>query len=385
MAAPLLVTPGCSSWARCSGSSHGWAASCTGARLVWGSARSARSAPGWMPSPWGTTDAVLSPGALGKELHLRLGSVGGRLEMLHLEGGTRWQRRGQKEPSKCWRGVMEEEEGLLCASREAGGAVSGGWTKVCLLLMGPVGGQRQQSRVQEGSCLAVGLRGVTASPLGTVALCSRTQGLCAERAAGTQCPTGQEKPVPGWGPRRGGSPCSHTPACSCSPPWHCRPGPPCLCPAARHRLISPGARSRCADALVPAPNSQPLALGIAFLEQLREGEQPGLPNARGECHPGPGAWLWVHRRRANNHPKSWPWGRGASGATQAPGNRAGQPPVYLCPCPGAEWPLQPCSGSTASCRVLERGAGVEVMGCGGASGRITWPPCKALGLSVLFL
>lgn len=59
--------------------------------------------------------------------------------------------------------------------------------------------------------------------------------------------------------------------CSYTSPQHCRPRPPRLCPAVRHRLISPGARSRCADALVPASNSQLLALTATFLEQRRRG------------------------------------------------------------------------------------------------------------------
>lgn len=165
--------------------------------------------------------------------------------------------------------------------------------------------------------------------LGTVAWCSRMHGRCVCRESGGHAlPHGAGAACPG-GPTEGGSHSSHTPAWSCTSPWHRRPGPPYLCPAMRHRLISPGARSRCADALVPAPDSQPPALAAAFLEQLREGRSSQdclmrrvnvtLPQALLPT----GSWQWVHCHRVNSRPKIQPWGRDASGATLAPGHRAG--------------------------------------------------------------
>lgn len=64
---------------------------------------------------------------------------------------------------------------------------------------------------------------------------------------------------------KGQSCCSHTLVYSCTSPWH--------------HLISPDAHSHRADALFPAPNSQPSALTATG---AAEGgmEQPGLPNHR---------------------------------------------------------------------------------------------------------
>lgn len=160
---------------------------------------------------------------------------------------------------------MEEEE-------EAGGAVFAGWRNVCVLLMGLVGGQGEQRSVQEGSCAVVRLRGVTVRR--TFGDCVTVQSdawrrVCGEsgnhalsHGTGVTCPVGAK-----------GGHLVLTLVCSCNSPRHCWPGPPCPCPAAQHRQISPGARSRCADALVPAPDSQLPALADAFLEQLREGQK----------------------------------------------------------------------------------------------------------------
>lgn len=67
-----------------------------------------------------------------------------------------------------------------------------------------------------------------------------------------------------------GSPCFRALVCSCTPPWPHQSGPTGAAQQQRS-LISLGARSRCADALFPAPNSQQPALTTAFLGQLREG------------------------------------------------------------------------------------------------------------------
>lgn len=252
---------------------------------------------------------------------------------------------------------MEEEEELLCVSQEAGGAVFGGWSEVYVLLMGLKGGQGERRNVR-----------------GT---------MCAERVGDVHGPTGWEQPVPRWGT----SPCSHTLVYSCTSPWPCRPRPPYLCPTAQHCLISPGARSRCADALVPAPDSQPLALAAAFLEQLREGwhsqdclkhgvnvtlPQALIPAGRGCAKPALGQrCLWS---RTGSRAPGWARSVAASSVVFAPA--LGQ--KNLC---GVLWQRP---GRTMSCRVLERGAGVEVMGCGRRSRPIAWPRCRAQALSVLF-
>lgn len=173
-----------------------------------------------------------------------------------------------------------------------------------VLLMGLVRGQGEQRSVQEGSCPAMGLRGGhCASHLWGPWHCAvGCMVLCVQREWETcTAPWGRSSLSRG-GQGKGSSPCSHTLVCSCTSPWHCWPRPPCLCPAARHRLISPGACSCCADALVPAPNSQPPALAAAFLEQLREGRssQDCLTRRVNVTLPlallRAGAWLWVHRR-----------------------------------------------------------------------------------------
>lgn len=136
---------------------------------------------------------------------------------------------------------------------------------------GPGEGMGEQRGVQEGSCPAVGLCGFTVcctfGDHGMVELDVRCCACRVRRAlshrAGAACHV--------QGGKVGGITLFSHSVCSCTPPWHRRPGPPCFCPAVRHRLISPGARSRCADALVPASNSQPLVLAAAFLEQWRRG------------------------------------------------------------------------------------------------------------------
>lgn len=106
------------------------------------------------------------------------------------------------------------------------------------------------------------------------------------RMGDVHCPRGGAA-CPGWA--TGGSPCFHALVCSCTSPQPHQPWPHCCCPAARHSLISPGARSGCADALFPAPNSQPPALTTAFLGQLREGRSSqDCLTVQCECHPALG-------------------------------------------------------------------------------------------------
>lgn len=88
--------------------------------------------------------------------------------------------------------------------------------------------------------------------------------------------------------------------CTCTCPWPHQSGPHRCCPAAQHSLISLGARSHCADALFPAPNSQPPALTTAFLGQLREGQssQDCLTCSVNVTLPWAllpaGSWPWMH-------------------------------------------------------------------------------------------
>lgn len=69
----------------------------------------------------------------------------------------------------------------------------------------------------------------------------------------------------------------------------------CLVPPARALPLpwappdSPGARSRCADARLPAPDSQPPALAATFLEQ--PGLRAGLMSPCPRVSPYPARWL----------------------------------------------------------------------------------------------
>lgn len=162
-----------------------------------------------------------------------------------------------------------------------------------------VGWQEEQRTVQQGFCPAVSLCGVhLAFGDHGMAWCSWIWGEeCAEWETCTA--PGEGQPVLG-GQQREGSHCFHALVCSCTSPWPHQPEPHCCCPAAQHSVISLGARSRCADALFPAPNSQPPALTTAFLGQLREGQsiQDCLTCSVNVTLPWAllpaGSWPWMH-------------------------------------------------------------------------------------------
>lgn len=135
-------------------------------------------------------------------------------------------------------------------------------------------------------------------PAGSVCGVCHTFGDTVARSShmwGEVCRTGDTH-CPGWG-----HPVSML-WCAAAP-LHGHTGPvPALVPSSSARsLISPGARSRCADALFPAPNSQPPALTSAFLGQLREGRSSQdclrsgvnvtLPRALLPAR----SWPWMHR------------------------------------------------------------------------------------------
>lgn len=150
--------------------------------------------------------------------------------------------------------------------------VFGGWRRVYVLLMGLVGRQGEQRSVQEGSCTAVGLRGVTVRcTFGDRVTVQSDAWRCVRRGSGNRALSHGAGVASPLGAKGG-----HlvlTLWCAAATP-HGTAGPaPLPCPPAQHCQISPGARSRCADALVPALDSQLPALVDAFLEQLREGQR----------------------------------------------------------------------------------------------------------------